>query len=331
MSRPVIGWPCAPRPHDGAGRTTTLWTDLWSRRWESNPRPDDYKSSALPTAPHRPRYRICRRRPAILRSFPPLSSVLRTTSEVVPVSVPFRNACFCIPGLAGCTQWPTLPSTTDSQSGGRGGRDGGFPAFRALIVLVLFVAATVLILGRSSIRRHRESSTRPLRPHRHDHHTKPPCTRRVPPRPPSPRQGLVMVANGSEVNGAAAAVTTRAAGRGMGPAYRRPMPPHGHRHPDLLRSRLQKSAEAIATSLQLPITVVAPTPRPPPITSIGTALVRWWSVRIWPTRPPPPPRPPPADRHHRWPGRSDRRDADPPADAAGAWPHCWYDPAPLPS
>jgi hypothetical protein len=25
-----------------------------SRRWESNPRPDDYKSSALPTAPHRP-------------------------------------------------------------------------------------------------------------------------------------------------------------------------------------------------------------------------------------------------------------------------------------
>ena len=40
---------------EGSDVADVLARSQQSRRWESNPRPDDYKSSALPTAPHRPR------------------------------------------------------------------------------------------------------------------------------------------------------------------------------------------------------------------------------------------------------------------------------------
>ena len=88
-----------------------------------------------------------------------------------------------------------------------------------------------------------------------------------------PSKVVVMVANGSEVNGAAAAVTAE-------------LRPGGW---DLLAptnaatsvtatqiyyvAGYEKSADAIATSLHLPTSVVAPYTTAAPVTSIGSALV----------------------------------------------------------
>jgi LytR cell envelope-related transcriptional attenuator len=169
------------------------------------------------------------------------------------------------------------PSEHDrQQSGGRGGRDGGIPVFRALAVLILFVAATVLILGEihpggtaattatsTPTTTATTATTKPAAKH-----SASTTTTTIP-----PSKVVVMVANGSEVNGAAAAVTAK-------------LRPGGW---DLLTptnaatsvtatqiyyvAGYEKSAIAIATSLQLPTSVVAPYTTAAPITSIGSALV----------------------------------------------------------
>ena len=85
-----------------------------SRRWESNPRPDDYKSSALPTAPHRHGAGLD------LRS--PRPSV-RSPEPVRGASS--GNACFCIRpvGRLACSGRSLRSTNSEPSEPGRG--DGG--------------------------------------------------------------------------------------------------------------------------------------------------------------------------------------------------------------
>jgi cytoskeletal protein RodZ len=169
------------------------------------------------------------------------------------------------------------PSEHDrQQSGGRGGRSGGFPVFRALIVLIVFVAATVLILGEihpggTAATKATSTPTTTATTPTTKPKTKHSATTTTTTIPPS--KVVVMVANGSEVNGAAAAVTAE-----LRPAGWDLLTPT-NAATSVTATQIyyvagyEKSADAIATSLQLPTSVVAPYTTAAPITSLGSALV----------------------------------------------------------
>jgi hypothetical protein len=163
------------------------------------------------------------------------------------------------------------PSDYDAEpSEDSGGRDGGFPTFRALVVLVVFVAMTVLVLSdihpaatktaSGSTAVSTTTTTKPAHPTT--------TTTTVP-----PNKVPVVVANASGVTGAAEKISSQLATGGW----------------DLLApvnattevtsssvyyvAGFQPEAEIIATSLHLPTSAVAPYTTAVPISSIGTAEV----------------------------------------------------------
>jgi hypothetical protein len=162
------------------------------------------------------------------------------------------------------------PSEFDVQpSGDSGGRDGGFPTFRALLVLVAFVAITVLVLSEihpaatkvaSASTASTTTTTRP---------THPTTTTTTTP----PNKVPVAVANASGVTGAAAKISTQLATGGWD------MLAPENATKDVTTSSVyfvagfQPEAEIIATSLHLPASAVAPYTTAVPISSIGTAEV----------------------------------------------------------
>ena len=100
-----------------------------SRRWESNPRPDDYKSSALPTAPHRPGAGAARCRRHVY-GFPTAASGFGTCEHGVDLRRPGepKRLLLSPPGWQAGTQWPTHPEPDGRPPAGHGrGRPAGFP------------------------------------------------------------------------------------------------------------------------------------------------------------------------------------------------------------
>ena len=183
------------------------------------------------------------------------------------------NACFCIPRLAG---WHAVanPSEHDSRpSGGPGGRDGGIPVVRALIVLVVFVAVTVLVLSEHPSRRRPKRASGPTAGPTTTTTTKPthPTTTTT---TIAPSKVPVLVANASGVTGAAAAISAQlkparlghaAAGQRLGP---------GDDVARVLRGRLQtrRPIPSPPRCICRPPSV-APYTTAAPISSIGTAEV----------------------------------------------------------
>jgi hypothetical protein len=163
------------------------------------------------------------------------------------------------------------PSEYDGQpSGDSGGRNGGFPIVRAVIVLVVFVAATALMLGEihptttktasGSAPAPTTSTTRPT-------HPTTTITTIAPNRVP------VLVANASGVAGAAAAVSTQLQAGGwdlLPPVNASADVPTSHVY---YVAGFQKEADTIASSLHLSASAVAPYTTAAPISSIGTADV----------------------------------------------------------
>ena len=149
-----------------------------------------------------------------------------------------------------------------------GGRGSGFPAVRAAIVLVAFVVVTVLVLGvihptTSGIGASSPTVTTTTVP---GHPTT--TTTTVP-----PSHVPVLVANASGITGAATAVTTQLQTAGWD------LQPPVNASAQVTKSSVyyvagqQKSAEAVATSLQLPASAVVPYTTSAPVSSIGTAEV----------------------------------------------------------
>ena len=147
---------------------------------------------------------------------------------------------------------------------------GGIPIVRASIVIVAFVVATVLLLGvlhppattsaSSSAPGTTTSTTQPAHP---STTTTTVALSRAP----------VLVANASAVSGAAAAVTSRLQVAGwnmLPPVNASTRVPTSHVY---YLAGQQQVADAVATSLHLPTTVVVPYTTAAPITSIGTAEV----------------------------------------------------------
>jgi hypothetical protein len=163
------------------------------------------------------------------------------------------------------------PSDSDGQpSGVSNWRSGGFPIVRACIVLVLFVAATALVLGEihppssksaaGSVPVTSTSTTRPAHPTT--------TTTTIP-----PSRVPVLVANASGVAGAAAAISHQLATAGwdmLAPVNASADVPTSHVY---FVAGYQQPAQTIATSLQLPSGAVAPYTTAAPISSIGTADV----------------------------------------------------------
>jgi hypothetical protein len=147
-----------------------------------------------------------------------------------------------------------------------GGRGRAFPVVRALIVLVAFVVATVLLLGvihptsESTVSSSSTATTRPP-------HSVATTTTTPPSRVP------VLVANASDVTGAAAAVSTKLQAGGWD------LLPPTNASARVTASNVyyvagqQQPAEAIAASLKLPASAVVPYTTSAPITSIETAEV----------------------------------------------------------
>ena len=177
------------------------------------------------------------------------------------------------------------PPENDRQSSGDPGRRaGGFPAVRAGVLLIVFVVATVIVLGEihtqptktastaapvvatSTSTSISTSTTKPA--HRTGHTTTTTTVAAVP-----PSQVPVLVANGSGKPGAAAAISTqlKAAGWDTLPAVNASADvPTSHVY---YAPGFQPEATNIATTLHLTSSVVAPYSTAVPISSIGTAEV----------------------------------------------------------
>jgi hypothetical protein len=169
-------------------------------------------------------------------------------------------------------------SDSDGQpSGDSGWRAGGFPILRACIVLVLFVAATVVVLselhptsnksgsGTASAVTSSTSTTRPTTK-KSTHSTT--TTTTIP-----PNKVPVVVANASGVTGAAATISTQLEAGGwdlLPPVNATADVPTSHVY---YVAGFLESAAVIASSLHLPPTAVAPYTTAVPISSIGTADV----------------------------------------------------------
>lgn len=160
---------------------------------------------------------------------------------------------------------PTGNEPSVSRPGGGGG--GQFPLVRALLVLAVFVVATVLLLGAVHPRAvtavsatTTTSTTAPSRPTT--------TTTTVP-----PHTVPVLVANASGVAGAAAAVSSQ-----LQPGGWNLLPPV-NATARLATSRIYyvagflPQANAIAGQLHLPASAVSPSTTADPITTIGTAEV----------------------------------------------------------
>ena len=276
---------------------TSVTSASWSRRWESNPRPDDYKSSALPTAPHRRGTGI---RPAPTPSydrFPGCRGVRPVAATEIPDRGPRTETLASAPaGRQAGGQWPTLLNTSDGPSGGSGGRGKGTPVIRALLVLVLFVVVHRGRYSATSTRRH--DTTKPSPDRRQGptttsttvrHSTHPTTTTTT-----GPEQGAG--AGGQcrrEISGAAAAVSAQ-----LRPGGWALLPPtnasaQGHRVPRVLPGRLQPRSRRHRLgncSSRAPRCSRTRLRRRSVLS--GRRMWSWSSGRTWPTRR----RPPPLDR-----------------------------------
>jgi hypothetical protein len=168
-----------------------------------------------------------------------------------------------------------VPGHQRKPSNGSRGGDSRLPPFRAGIVIVVFVAATVLLLGvihpqQANVA---SGSTTPASSDTTTTtaakgHAPTTTTTTIP-----PSQVAVVVANASGVTGAAAAISARLAPGGWH------MLPPVNASSDVSTSSVyyvagqQKAAASIAASLQLPASSVVPYTTAAPVPSIGTADV----------------------------------------------------------
>ena len=200
-------------------------TSQQSRRWESNPRPDDYKSSALPTAPHRPvpGSARCRSHPTIVS--PVHRGLLRRRPPHVRAGPDAETLASASRRLAG---WRAVanPSEHDSRpSGGPGGRQRGIPVRPR-------AHRPGRLRGRHRARPQQAPSRRRPRRPRGRPRVRRSTTTTKPAHPTTttttiaPSKVPVLVANASGVTGAAAAISaqlkpagwdTAAPGRRLGP------------------------------------------------------------------------------------------------------------------
>jgi LytR cell envelope-related transcriptional attenuator len=183
-----------------------------------------------------------------------------------------------------------VPSDNDERpsSGGSRSRVAGFPVVRAGLVLVLFVVATVLLLASihpspaavpsnavaattTSTTTSTASSTVSSTTHPGTKHHGSTTTTTIPPRPPA--NVPVLVANGSGVTGAAAAFSARLQSAGwstLPPTNATVHVPTSHVY---YLAGQQTAAAAVATTLHLPTSSVAPYTTAAPVSTIGTADV----------------------------------------------------------
>ena len=185
----------------------------------------------------------------------------------------FGNACFYPPRLAG---WHSVddPSEFDEQpSAHSGGQGGAFPIGRAVIVLAMFVLATVLLLRGTHLSATTSAttsatgsaSTTPTT----THPSSPTTTTTAHP----PSSVPVLVANASRVSGAAGTVTNQLQVGGWAmqpPVNASAQVPTSHVY---YVAGQEQAATQIAKSLHLPASAVVPYTTAAPITSIGTAEV----------------------------------------------------------
>jgi hypothetical protein len=166
------------------------------------------------------------------------------------------------------------PSESDEQrSAAARGKGGAFPAARAAVVLVAFVVTTVLLLGvvhpTKTITGSGPTTTTTTATSHGGHHASTTTTSTT--RPPSTVP--VLVANASGVTGAAGTVTSQlqVGGWNMQPpvnATARVATSHVY-----YVAGQQSAANAIAASLHLPTSAVAPYTTAAPVSPIGTAEV----------------------------------------------------------
>jgi LytR cell envelope-related transcriptional attenuator len=164
------------------------------------------------------------------------------------------------------------PDDNGQPSGDPGGRDGGFPTLRALIVLVVFVAVTVLVLsdihpaatktasGSTATTTTTTTTTRPTHPTT--------TTTTIP-----PNKVPVVVANASGVTGAAAKISSQLATGGWDMLAPVNATSEVTTSSVYFVAGFQSEAEIIASSLHLAASAVAPYTTAVPISSIGTADV----------------------------------------------------------
>jgi hypothetical protein len=169
-----------------------------------------------------------------------------------------------------------VPGQQRKPSNGSRGGDSRLPPFRAGIVIVLFVAATVLLLGvihpqqanvaSGSTTPASSGTTTTTQPK--GHKTTTTTTTTIP-----PSQVAVVVANASGVTGAAAAISARLAPAGWN------MLPPVNASSDVSTSTVyyvaghQQPAATVASELQLPASSVVPYTTAAPVPAIGTADV----------------------------------------------------------
>jgi len=170
------------------------------------------------------------------------------------------------------------PSEFDEQpSAHSGGQGGAFPIGRAVIVLAMFVLATVLLLRVTHLSATPSATTSATTSATGSASTTPTTTHPSSPtttttaHPPS--SVPVLVANASRVSGAAATVTNQLQVGGWAmqpPVNASAQVPTSHVY---YVAGQEQAATQIAKSLHLPASAVVPYTTAAPITSIGTAEV----------------------------------------------------------
>jgi len=173
--------------------------------------------------------------------------------------------------LAGWHAVANPPKRAQRRSGGPGGTGGGVNLIRALIVLALFILATVLLLGAI----HPTASTSSTgSPAVATPSTTTTTTRPVPTTTTIPAKRVpVMVANATTVPGAAAAVSAKLEPGGwdlLPPVDATAQLPTSSVY---YLAGFEPEAKSIATTLGLPDSVVLPYTTSAPISSIGAAQV----------------------------------------------------------
>jgi hypothetical protein len=166
----------------------------------------------------------------------------------------------------------TPPEDERRPSGRPGGRPPEFPLVRAILVLALFVVATVLLLGVIHPKTVASTAGTPAAPGATTTTTTPghpaTTTTTIPPSKVS-----VLVANATQVSGAAADIATELKPGGwnlLPPVDATVSVPASQVY---YVSGYEASAQAIATSLHLTPSAVVPYTTAAPITTIGTAQV----------------------------------------------------------
>ncbi len=166
---------------------------------------------------------------------------------------------------------PDPPDRDRGSSGGSGRRSGGVPAVRAIIVTAAFVVAVVLTLGLIHPATTKSASgSAPVASTTTGPTTHPGASTTTVPATRVP----VLVANASGVSGAAATVSSRLQQVGswdlLPPVNASTTVPTSHVY---YVAGQQQAAEAIASSLHLPSSAVAPYTTAAPIATIGAAEV----------------------------------------------------------